>query len=85
MDELTDEQKAMLDFERAWWKYAGAREDAIRKRFDCSTVVYAQRLNAVLDLPEAAAYDPLGVRRLRRLRSARRAARKPSRRQINLG
>lgn len=29
MDELTDEQKAVLDFERKWWKYQGAKEAAM--------------------------------------------------------
>jgi hypothetical protein len=71
MDQLTDEQTAILDFERAWWKYAGAKEQAIRETFNCSSTRHYQRLNAIIDLDAALAYDPLLVRRLRRLRDAR--------------
>lgn len=83
MDELTEAQAAMIDFERAWWKFAGAKEAAIRERFACSSTIYYQRLNHVLDLPAALAYDPLGVRRLRRLRAARQRQR--SQRRLDLG
>lgn len=72
MEQLTDEQKAILDFERVWWRHAGAKDAAIRDRFDCSSTIYYQRLSAVLDQPAADAYDALNVRRLRRLRDARR-------------
>lgn len=71
MDQLTDDEKALLDFERAWWKYAGAKEQAIRETFDCSSTRHYQRLNALIDSDAALAYDPLLVRRLRRLRDAR--------------
>ena len=36
---------------------------------------YYQVLNALIDRPEALAYDPMLVKRLRRLRDASRAAR----------
>jgi hypothetical protein len=68
---LTDDEKAVLDFERAWWKYAGAKEQAIRETFDCSSTRHYQRLNAIIDLDDALEHDPLLVRRLRRLRDAR--------------
>ncbi len=71
MIRLTDQQRTILDFERAWFKYAGAKEAQIRDRFDCSSTRYYQQLNALIDRPEALAYDPMGVRRLRRLRDAR--------------
>lgn len=71
MDQLTDQQREILDFERAWWKYAGAKDNEIRARFDCSPTRYYQLLNATIDHPAADAYDALGVRRLRRLRAAR--------------
>lgn len=71
MQPLTDEQTAILDFERSWWKYAGAKEQAIREAFDCSSTRHYQRLNALIDSDPALAYDPLLVRRLRRLRDAR--------------
>ncbi len=69
--QLTDEQRAILDFERQWWKYSGAKETAIRERFDMSATRYYQVLNALIDDPAALARDPLLIRRLRRLRDAR--------------
>ena len=74
-DELTDLDQRTLDFERQWWKYAGAKEAAIRDAFDESPTRYYQRLNALIERPAAVAHDPLGVRRLRRLRDARRRQR----------
>jgi hypothetical protein len=61
----------MLAFERQWWRRAGAKETAIRDRFDLSPTRYYQALNALVDRPDALAVDPLLVRRLRRVRSAR--------------
>lgn len=75
MTELTEEQTKILDFERAWWKFAGAKEAAIRDTFDLSSTVYYQRLNHIIDLPAARAHDPLLVGRLQRLRAARRTQR----------
>lgn len=72
---LSDRQTAILDFERTWWQLEGSKESAIRERFALSTTRYYQLLNELLDLPEAAAYDPLVVRRLQRLRTRRRRAR----------
>ena len=73
--ELSSRDAAMLDFERQWWKYAGAKEQAVRDKFDMSSTRYYQVLNALIDRPEALATDPMLVKRLRRLRSARQRAR----------
>lgn len=72
MATLTDDELAMLELERHWFKYAGAKETAVRERFDCSSTRYYQRLNALIDRPEALAADPLVVRRLLRMREQRR-------------
>jgi hypothetical protein len=72
---LGERQRAILDFERQWWKHAGAKEQAIRDIFQISPTRYYQLLNALLDDPAALAYDPVTVRRLRRVRSARVRAR----------
>lgn len=72
---LSDRDRAILEFERQWWKYAGAKEQAIRELFDMSTTRYYQLLNALIDRPEAMAFDPMLVKRLRRLRAARQRAR----------
>lgn len=75
MDQLTDEHRAILDFEGQHWKYAGAKEAQIRERFDCSATRYYQVLNVLLDDPAALAYAPMTVKRLQRLRRARQRAR----------
>lgn len=72
---LTRRDRDILGFERQWWQYAGAKEQAIREMFDLSPTRYYQVLNAVIDNPAALAEDPLLVRRLRRLRSSRQKAR----------
>ena len=68
---LSDRDREILEFERQWWKYAGAKEHAVREKFDMSSTRYYQVLNALIDRPEALEADPLLVRRLRRLRAAR--------------
>jgi hypothetical protein len=72
---LTDRDRAILDFERMWWTEPGPKESAIRDRFELSGTRYYQILHELLDDPEALAYDPLVVRRLRRMRDRRRRAR----------
>ena len=73
--QLDRRDREILAFERQWWKYAGAKEQAIRELFDMSATRYYQVLNALIDRPEALAADPMLVKRLRRLRSARQRAR----------
>jgi hypothetical protein len=73
--ELSDRDRKILAFERQWWKYAGAKEQAVRELFEMSATRYYQVLNALLDRPEALAADPMLVKRLRRLRAARQRAR----------
>jgi len=72
---LSDRDQQILAFERQWWKYAGAKEQAIRELFGMSATRYYQILNALIDRPEALAHDPMLVKRLRRLRTARQRAR----------
>jgi hypothetical protein len=73
--ELTELDREILAFERQWWKYAGAKEQAIRDLFDMSATRYYQVLNALIDRQDALAHDPMLVKRLRRLRSSRQRAR----------
>jgi hypothetical protein len=72
---LTDRDRAILDFERSWWTEAGPKDTAIRERFELSGTRYYQLLTELLDDEEALAYDPLLIRRLRRVRERRRRAR----------
>jgi hypothetical protein len=70
-DELTDRERELLDFEKQWWRSPGAKEQAIRDRFDLSPTRYYQSINELLDRPAALAYDPALVKRLLRLRTSR--------------
>ena len=73
--DLSDRDREILAFERQWWKYAGAKEQAVRELFDMSATRYYQLLNALIDDPAALAHDPMLVKRLRRMRSSRQRAR----------
>ncbi|WP_081710297.1 DUF3263 domain-containing protein [Arthrobacter sp. 35W] len=72
---LSERDVAMLALERQWWKYAGAKEQAIRELFDISATHYYQILNALIDTEDALAHDPMLVKRLRKLRTSRQQAR----------
>jgi hypothetical protein len=70
-----DDWRDLLDFERQWWKSPVPKEAAIRRRFGVSPARYHQALNRLIERPEALHYDPMLVRRLRRLREERRRKR----------
>ena len=72
---LDERERALLDFEREAWKLGVPKERAIRERFGFSAARYHQQLNRLIDRPEALGYDPMLVRRLRRIREARRRKR----------
>ncbi len=74
-DGLSRRDREILAFERQWWKYAGAKEQAVRELFDMSATRYYQVLNGLIDRPEALAADPMLIKRLRRLREGRQRAR----------
>ncbi|WP_214326472.1 DUF3263 domain-containing protein [Nonomuraea sediminis] len=76
---LSDRDLELLAFERQWWRYAGAKEQAIKEAFGFSATRYYQLLGELIDRPEALEQDPMLVKRLRRLRASRqreRAARR---------
>jgi hypothetical protein len=72
---LTDRDRAILDFERTWWLEPGSKTAAIRDRLRLSPARYYEVLGSLATSPEAHTYDPLLVRRLRRLQARRRRAR----------
>ncbi|WP_158848350.1 DUF3263 domain-containing protein [Saccharothrix deserti] len=74
-DGLSDREREILAFERQWWKYAGAKEQAVKELFDMSATRYYQLLNALIEKEEALAADPMLIKRLRRSRSGRQRAR----------
>lgn len=69
---LSDRDRAMLAFEREWWKLPGAKEAAVKERFGLTSTQYYQQLNKLIDTAEALAADPLLVKRLQRRRAGRR-------------
>ena len=73
--DLSERDRKIIAFERQWWKYAGAKEQAIRELFDMSATRYYQVLNALIDSPSALEADPMLIKRLRRLRASRQRAR----------
>jgi hypothetical protein len=72
---LTELETKILDFECQWWKFAGAKESAIKELFDMTPSAYYQLLNNLIDRDDALLAAPMLVKRLRRLREARTNAR----------
>lgn len=72
---LDERDLEILDFERQWWEYAGAKETAIRERFGMTAIRYYQRLSWIIDQPQALTHDGLLVKRLRRARLTRQRRR----------
>lgn len=83
-DPLSERDRDILGMERLWWRYAGAKEQAIRETFGMSSTRYYQLLNALIDRDEALAFDPLLVKRLRRMRAQRQRSRSARRLGIDL-
>jgi hypothetical protein len=72
---LTDLEVSILEFERNWWRYAGAKEASIKELFKMDAPKYYQLLNDLIDREDALTASPMLVKRLRRLREARTQAR----------
>ena len=70
---LTELEVRILEFEKNWWRFAGAKESAIRELFNLNPPAYYQLLNNLIDRPDALLASPMLVKRLRRIREARRA------------
>jgi hypothetical protein len=80
MTALRERDMRILAFERRIWRSPGAKELEIRENFAISSTRYYQLLNELIDRPEAAAFDPVLVKRLRarRSRRARRRSVRPA-------
>jgi len=72
MTPLTEGDRELLAFEKTWWHYPGAKETEIRRHFGMSATRYYQALNALIDNPAAELAEPMLIKRLRRLREARK-------------
>ncbi|WP_029151234.1 DUF3263 domain-containing protein [Microbacterium indicum] len=72
---LDDRQRAILAFETEWPRHSGAKEEAIRVQLALEPARYYQLLAHLVEDPDAQAYAPLLIGRLRRLREARSSRR----------
>ena len=75
MAALSEREVRILAFERNWWRQPGAKEQAIRDMLGMSATRYYQVLNELIDRPEARAFEPVLVMRLRRQRAKRQRIR----------
>ncbi|HXF73201.1 MAG TPA: DUF3263 domain-containing protein [Actinomycetota bacterium] len=73
--DLDPRSRAVLDVERGWWREGIPKARIVRERLGISPARYYQLLAEIIDRPEALRYDPMLVRRLRRLRDQRRRRR----------
>jgi hypothetical protein len=71
---LSELELKMLEFERTWWRHAGAKESSIKELFNLTPPAYYQMLNNLIDRPEALMAEPLLVKRLLRVRQQRTSA-----------
>ena len=68
---------AVTAFERRGWRSPGVKEQAIAEVLDLPATRYYQLLNELIDRPEALAFDPALVKRLRAQRARRQRIRSP--------
>jgi hypothetical protein len=76
---LSELEIRILEFERTWWRHAGAKESSIKELFNLTPPAYYQMLNNLIDRPAALMAEPLLVKRLLRLRDQRNTSRSSSR------
>lgn len=65
---LSEEEQQLLAFERQWWRQPGAKVQAVADELGLGLVAYYARLNELIALPAALAFDAPLVNRLRRVR-----------------
>ena len=65
---MNGEDRAILEFERCWWTEPGVKTARIRTELNMSSSRYYKRLAELIDSPDALAFDPLLIRRLRKRR-----------------
>jgi hypothetical protein len=68
---LSDLEIRILDFESNWWRFAGAKESAIKELFDLNAPRYYQLLNDLIDRDDALTASPMLVKARMQARSAR--------------
>ncbi|MEV8220531.1 DUF3263 domain-containing protein [Microbacterium sp. NPDC077391] len=68
---LSDRDRAILTLEAAWPRHGGMKQEIIRAQLGMSPARYYQLLGRLIETEAALEFDPLLVRRLRRLRDSR--------------
>ncbi|CAH0195213.1 hypothetical protein SRABI76_01876 [Microbacterium oxydans] len=71
LGDLTERDRAILAMETAWPRHSGAKEEVIRAQLGMSAARYYQLLGRLIESDSALEYDPMLVRRLRRIRDSR--------------
>ena len=61
---LNEEERAILDFERAAWQEPGPKDQAIESRLGLTAADYYERLRSLVLGVSALAYDPLTTKRV---------------------
>lgn len=61
---FNEEDRAILDFERSWWREPGPKDQAIEMVLGLSASDYYERLLLIVGRHSALAYDPLTVKRV---------------------
>ncbi len=77
MSGLSERDMRILAFERRGWRSPGVKEQAISETLGIPATRYYQLLNELIDKPEAMAFDPALVKRLRAQRARRQRIRSP--------
>jgi hypothetical protein len=61
---FNEEDRAILDFERTWWREPGPKDQAIELALGLTAEAYYARLLRIVGMPSALAYDPLTIKRV---------------------
>ncbi len=64
---LSAEDTAVLDFERDWWQRPGPKDQAIEFDLGLTAASYYARLSNLVGSQTAFDYDPLTIKRVRRM------------------
>ena len=71
---LSEKDIRVLDFEAGWWHFPEPKDRAIRDYLGMSSTRYYQALRRLVEDEEAAREYPLVIKRLRKMKQARRNA-----------
>ena len=64
---LSQSDRRILDFERAWFLHPEPKDRSITEVLGVTPAEYYDRLRELMSMSAALAYDPLTIRRLRRM------------------